>query len=105
MNEYQIREALNNFIINANVDPDSDLFKQAVQAVNELDHHRLVDNRDTIALLWCVDDVLEIRPDLNQDQASEVLMMVEDKHDAGIGVNWDTLQIWADYLYPEEDSE
>ena len=101
MNECQIKEALNNFIINANVDPDSDLFKQAVRAVNELDQYRLVDNRDTIALLWCIDDVLEIRPDLTEEQAGEVLTRVDDIHDASIGLSWDTLQAVADDMYPK----
>ena len=105
MNEYQIREALNNFIVNANVDPDSDLFKQAVLAVNELDQYRLVDNRDTIALLWCIDDVLEIRPDLTEEKAGEVLTRVDDIHDASIGVSWDTIQCVADDMFPEGNDE
>ena len=101
MNEYQIREALDNFITNANVDPDSDLFKAAVLAVNELDQYELVDKRYAMAIVWQVDDVLSIRPDLTEEQAGEVLGRVEDCHDASIGVSWDTLQIVAEEMYPE----
>ena len=105
MNEYQIREALNNFITNANVDPDSDLFKAAAQAVNELDQYELVDKRYAMAIVWQIDDVLSIRPDLTEEQAGEVLGRVEDCHDASIGVSWDTLEIVADEMFPPEDDE
>lgn len=105
MNEYQIREALNNFITNANVDPDSDLFKAAAQAVNELDQYELVDKRYAMAIVWQIDDVLSIRPDLTEEQAGEVLGRVEDCHDASIGVSWDTLEIIADEMFPSEDDE
>ena len=105
MNEYQIREALDNFITNANVDPDSDLFKAAAQAVNELDQYELVDKRYAMAIVWQIDDVLSIRPDLTEEQAGEVLGRVEDCHDASIGVSWDTLEIVADEMFPPEDDE
>lgn len=105
MNEYQIREALNNFITNANVDEDSDLFKQAVAAVNELDQYELVDKRNSIALVWMTDDVLSIREDLTEEQAMEVLERVDRKHDASIGVCWETLEIYAEDMFPEPDEE
>lgn len=105
MNEYQIREALDNFITNANVDPDSDLFKAAAQAVNELDQYELVDKRYAMAIVWQIDDVLSVRPDLTEEQAGEVLGRVEDCHDASIGVSWDTLEIVADEMFPPEDDE
>ena len=103
MNEYQIREALDNFIVNANVDEDSELFKRAREAINELDQFELVDKRYAMAIVWQVDDVLSIRPDLTEEQAGEVLGRVEDVHDASIGVSWDTLTWCADDLYPEPD--
>jgi hypothetical protein len=103
MNECQIIEALNNFITNANVDEDSELFKQAVAAVNELDNYELIDKRDSIAIVWMTDDVLSIRPDLTEDQAMEVLVRVDRKHDASIGVSWETLEIYADDMFPAPD--
>ena len=105
MNEYQIREALNDFIANANIDPDSQLFQRAAQAVNALDQFELVDKRVAIAIVWQIDDVLSVRPDLTEEQAGEVLGAVESGHDASIGTSWDTLEIYADQLFPEEDSE
>lgn len=103
MNQYQIREALNNFIINANIDEDNHLFKQAVQAVNELDQYELVDKRHAMAIVWQIDDVLSIRPDLTEEQAGEVLGRVEDIHDASIGISWGTIEIAADDLFPKDD--
>lgn len=56
-----------------------------------------------IAIIWSIEDVQSIRPDLDDEQSMVVLGTVENKHDASIGVNWDTLQIWADYHYPLEE--
>lgn len=56
---------------------------------------------DSISITWSIDDVQEVRPDLTKDQCREVLAAVGDRHDATLGVNWDTLSIIADQLYPE----
>jgi len=58
-----------------------------------------------IAIIWSLEDVQEIRPDLSDDECMEVLGFAENKHDASIGINWDTLEIWADYLYPRNREE
>jgi hypothetical protein len=55
-----------------------------------------------IAIIWSITDVKEVRPDLTDEQAMDVLLRVESKHDANIGVNWDTLAYWANYLYPKK---
>ena len=56
---------------------------------------------DTISIEWSTDDVQEIRPDLTGDQCRQVLAAVKDRHDATVGVNWDTLSIIADDLFQE----
>ena len=56
---------------------------------------------DEISIIWSVDDVLEVRPDLNRDQAIDVLYRCKSKHDASIGINWDVLAITAEYMFPE----
>lgn len=53
-----------------------------------------------IALIWSIDDVKAVRSDLSDEQALVVLQEVKRRHDATIGVSWDTLKIWADELYP-----
>jgi hypothetical protein len=52
---------------------------------------------------WCVDDVLQQRPDLNWEQASDVLGFMAEKFDANIGINWSVIDFAAEYLYPEEN--
>lgn len=56
----------------------------------------------SISIVWSIEDVQEVRPDLNDAQAYEVLKRVEEDHDASIGVNWEVLDIVADILYPKE---
>ncbi len=57
---------------------------------------------DTIEISWHIDDVQEIRPDLTDAQAREVLDQAERRHDASIGITWDVLAIHADDLFPQE---
>ena len=53
-----------------------------------------------IAIIWSLEDVQEIRPDLSDDECMKVLSLIENKHDASLGVTWSTLDFWAYYLYP-----
>lgn len=57
--------------------------------------------RDQIAITWCVEDVKSIAPDLTHKQCQDVLQCVLYKHDATVGVNWDTLEYWADEIRNE----
>jgi hypothetical protein len=63
--------------------------------------HRLLARFGKVAPIWCIDDVKGIRPDLTDEQASEVLEEVGRKHDAEFGINWTTLECMADILFPE----
>ena len=65
----------------------------------EIDLHELPANRRQIAAIWCIEDVQEVRPDLTGDQAWEVLQEAERKHDAMMGISWDTLEILAEDLF------
>jgi hypothetical protein len=59
-----------------------------------------------IAIGWAIEDVQSVRPDLNDDQARQVLQAVERNHDATIGINWDVIGCHADMLFgcaPETD--
>ena len=57
-----------------------------------------------IQIAWGIEDVYSIRPDLTEDQAMEVLTNVKDNHDADIGVCRDTLQFWADSMFPKSNT-
>ena len=54
-----------------------------------------------IAIIWHIEDVQSIRPDLTDEQASFVLKHLKNNHDANIGINWETIEIVADILFPE----
>jgi hypothetical protein len=58
------------------------------------------DDDDHIALVWSVEDVLSVAPELTAEQAREVLYHVKRNHDADRGVNWDTLRFAAELLFP-----
>lgn len=64
----------------------------------ELDLHELL-AKNEIAIVWSVDDVRHVRGDLSHDQAWEVLQHVRNRHDATVGVNWETLTDAAEALF------
>lgn len=73
---------------------------------DEADIHALLARRRQIAVIWCTEDVQEIRPGISEEQAWEVLQAASRYHDATIGINWDVLGCHADMLFgdaPETD--
>ena len=58
-----------------------------------------------IAIIWSVEDVMMHCEWLTEEQALEVLHYLDNKHDANIGVNWETIHYWAEYLFPEENTD
>ena len=54
-----------------------------------------------VAIFWHIEDVQSIRPDLSDEQASLVLQRLKNNHDANVGINWETIEIIADILFPE----
>ena len=58
-------------------------------------------------ICWHTDDVLQQRPDLTLQQASEVLYRLCDpaEHDATIGVNWESIDSMCDTLFGEAPEE
>jgi hypothetical protein len=60
---------------------------------------------DCITIKWTVSDVQSVRPDLTDEQAYEVLLYVEDNHDANNGITWNTLSWAAETLYGEQEEE
>ena len=59
----------------------------------------------SIAVVWHIEDVLEVRPDLNRNQAWEVLCSVKRNHDANLGINWEVLATHAEMLYAEREED
>jgi hypothetical protein len=63
---------------------------------------RLFSN-DWITDWWHISDVQNERPDLTDEQAREVLEMVDRRRDAEIGINWQFIQYIADALFDEPE--
>jgi hypothetical protein len=63
----------------------------------------MMEEERVIGLLWNIQDVQSLRPDLTNDQAWEVLQIVDDQKDATIGITYDTLSWAADDLFPLKD--
>ena len=56
-----------------------------------------------IVVLWHINDVKELRPDLSDEQCRKVLQQCEHDHDANIGINWDVISFHAENLFPERE--
>ena len=54
-----------------------------------------------IAIVWSIADVLLESDWLTEDQAYEVLHALEHRHDATIGINWDTIYYTGVHMYPQ----
>ena len=90
----------------------ADYINEELERGNEIDVYTLRNaieafeggaaNNNSIFIEWCIDDVKDVREDLDDEQAMEVLEFVKDRHDATLGITWRTLEYAADYLYPEE---
>jgi hypothetical protein len=52
---------------------------------------------DEITISWHFTDVQEVDGTLTDDEARQVLNLIKEKHDANIGINWETIDIWIDY--------
>lgn len=57
---------------------------------------------DVAELSWSLKDVCDVRPDLNVDQARQVIKTVAEEADASVGVNWDTLEGIAEQAFGPE---
>lgn len=67
----------------------------------ELDINSVLANRRQVAVIWSIEDVQEVRPDLNDDQAWEVLKRCRDAHDCEFGFTWILIEDVAEATFPE----
>ena len=70
-----------------------------------IDIHDLLTERRQVAVLWSTEDVQSVRPDLDDDQAWEVLQRCRKVHDCDIGFNWLLIETVADDLFPNEGDD
>lgn len=64
------------------------------------DIHAVLDERHEVAVIWCVEDVQSLRPDLDEEESWHVLQRCRKVHDCNHGFTWDLIQYVADDLYP-----
>jgi hypothetical protein len=62
--------------------------------------HWILHDEKQMAPVWGIDDVQEVRPDLTDDQAWDVLQRVDLLHDRDRGITWETLRATAQELFP-----
>lgn len=63
----------------------------------------LLESRHLIALIWSTEDVLIVRPDLSEEQAWQVLQKVDRDHDSVSQINWETIEWYADAMFPGKE--
>jgi hypothetical protein len=65
------------------------------------DVHAILARNHMIGQLWTTNDVQELRPDLTDEQAWQVLQAVDRRQETSIGITFDTLDDVAEELFPE----
>lgn len=57
--------------------------------------------KNKIAVVWTTEDVLhrakEIGKDITEEKAAEILYLALDKHDAEMGIAWETFDYYIEY--------
>ena len=53
---------------------------------------------DEINISWHFTDIQEVDDTLTNDEARQILQLITEKHDANIGVNWETIGAWIEYF-------
>jgi len=73
---------------------------------SKIDIHDLLKQRRQVAVIWSIEDVQGMRPDLNDDQAWEVLLKCEHVHDCEVGFTWMLIETVASDIFPSpKDSQ
>jgi hypothetical protein len=98
-------EQPDSLLVHASVDLD-DLFEMnCIPEEDEIDvdlDELLAENR-RIAHVWGTDDVRQLRPDLDDDQAWEVLQKVAARLDSALGITFETIETVAAEFFPQPE--
>jgi hypothetical protein len=71
----------------------------------DIDIHKLLDTRRQVAVIWSIEDVQEMRRDLDEEQSWQVLQRCRKVHDCEVGFNWLLIETVADDLFPEPSDD
>lgn len=69
------------------------------------DIHTALAPKRQVAVIWSMQDVQSIRPDLTDDQAWGVLQRCRLVHDCETGFNWLFIEAVAGGMYPQSTAE
>ena len=69
--------------------------------LSRIDVHDLLRQRRQIGIIWSIEDVQAVRPDLSDKQAWKVLQQCDRQLDCELGITWDSIQYAADDLFPK----
>jgi hypothetical protein len=72
---------------------------------SKIDVHEVLAARRQVASIWSIEDVQAVRPNLNGDQAWQVLQECERQHDCEFGFTWLLIANVADELSPRSDAD
>jgi hypothetical protein len=73
---------------------------------SKIDIDDVLAQRGQVAVIWGIEDVQAVRPDLNDDQSWEVLLQCSKVHDCEVGFTWVLIETVADSMFASpEDSD
>lgn len=70
---------------------------------NLSEHKHYIDTGEAIAILWFIDDVSMVAPNLSGDECRTVLEHAYENFDARRGINLKVLTEYVKELYPETE--
>jgi len=82
-----------------------DLAKEIVELYNK------AHSPSFLLLSWCTEDVIdrandiEYEHEITEEQAIEILAMLDDAHDANVGINWEIIDIVTQQYFDEKEKE
>lgn len=53
---------------------------------------------DEISITWHFTDIQSVDDSLTNDEARQILQLIERNHDANIGISWETIEAWINYF-------
>jgi hypothetical protein len=65
------------------------------ERIKELEK-KLAHYEDNCTVVWMPEDVLSRDDTLTDGEVSWILERMEHNHDASLGINWDTIDLWID---------
>jgi hypothetical protein len=100
---YLLAQACRHYVneINGDQQDERRMCPRSATQPSVIDIHAVLAKCGQVAVVWSIEDVQGVRPDLNADQAWEVLTRCIDKHDCEYGFTWQYLQDVADDLFPK----